>query len=210
MTRDQWIRWVAKPTVFVLCLGPLAWYAWLAPTGALGPNPIEATNRYFGDWGLRFLLIALAVTPLREITGLSPIGRFRRMMGLYAFFYIFLHLSSYVGLDLFFDWRALWADLLKRRYITVGMIAFLLLVPMAATSTKGMIKRLGGKRWQKLHRAVYLTGILGVLHFFLMIKAGFREPSIYAVILAALLGWRIYARRRNRAARRPAALPQNS
>jgi len=202
MTRDRWIRRVAKPVVFVLCLGPLGWFGWLAVSGGLGVNPIEATNRYFGDWGLRFLLIALAVTPLREVTGWNVLGRFRRMLGLYAFFYVFLHLASYIGLDLFFDWRALWADVLKRRYITIGMIGFLLLVPLAATSTKGWIRRLGGRRWRKLHRAVYAAGVLGVLHFFLMIKAGYQEPAVYAAILAALLGWRIVSHLRRRMAPR--------
>ena len=201
MTREQRLRRIVKPAVFALCLCPLAWAAWLAASGGLGANPIEAAIRHFGDWGLRFLLIALAVTPLREITGLSQLARFRRMIGLFAFFYVFLHFSAYVGLDQFFDWKAIWADIAKRTYITIGMAAFALLVPLAATSTKGWIKRLGGKRWQALHRAVYAAGVLGVIHYFLMIKAGYREAAVYAVLLALLLGWRLFARWRKRAAK---------
>ncbi len=201
MTREQRLRRIVKPAVFAVCLGPLAWAGWLAATGGLGANPIEATIRHFGDWGLRFLLIALAVTPLREITGISVLTRFRRMMGLFAFFYVALHLSAYIGLDQFFDWRAIWADIAKRTYITIGMAAFTLLLPLAVTSTKGWIKRLGGKRWQALHRAVYAAGVLGVIHYFLMIKAGYREAAVYAFILAVLLGWRLIARWRKRAAK---------
>ncbi len=201
MTREQRLRYLLKPAVFVAALAPFIWAAWQAATGGLGANPIEATIRHFGDWGLRFLLIALAVTPLREITGVSVLARFRRMIGLFAFFYISLHLAAYVGLDQFFDWAAIWADIAKRTYITIGMAAFALLLPLAVTSTKGWIKRLGGRRWQALHRAVYLAGVLGVIHYFLMIKAGYREATVYAFILAALLGWRLFARWRKRAAK---------
>lgn len=201
MTREQRLRYLLKPAVFAVCLGPLFWAAWLAASGGLGANPIEATIRHFGDWGLRFLLIALAVTPLREITGFSVLARFRRMIGLFAFFYVSLHLAAYVGLDQFFDWAAIWADIAKRTYITIGMAAFALLLPLAVTSTKGWIKRLGGKRWQALHRAVYAAGVLGVIHYFLMIKAGYREATVYAVILATLLGWRLVARWRRRTAK---------
>ncbi|MCG8508186.1 MAG: protein-methionine-sulfoxide reductase heme-binding subunit MsrQ [Rhodospirillales bacterium] len=208
MKRETIIRRVVKPAVFVLCLVPLFAWVWLGLTGGLGANPIEATNRYCGEWGLRFLILGLAVTPLREITGWSVIGRFRRMIGLFAFFYVTLHLLSYVCLDQFFDMRAIWADIVKRTYITVGMAAFLLLLPLAITSTKAMVKRLGGKRWQRLHRLVYVAGILGVLHFFMMIKAGYREPMIYAVILGLLLAWRIYAYLKRRA--RDQAVAANS
>jgi methionine sulfoxide reductase heme-binding subunit len=182
-----------KPAVFVLCLTPLAWLAWQALYGSLGVNPIETVNRYLGDWALRFLLIALAVTPVRQWTHWAPLARLRRMLGLYAFFYVFLHLSSYVGLDQFFDWAAIWKDVLKRTYITFGMIAFVLLIPPAVTSTNAMVKRLGGKRWRALHKLVYPIGILGVAHFWMMVKADIREPLVYAVILAVLLGWRLRA-----------------
>ncbi len=142
MTPEQRIRRIAKPVVFALCLTPLAWLAWLAWTAGLGANPIEATNRFLGDWALRFLLITLALTPVRGLTGWVVLIRFRRMLGLFAFTYVVLHLSSYVVLDQFFDWREIWTDIVKRRYITVGMISFSLLVPLAVTSTKGMVKRL--------------------------------------------------------------------
>lgn len=210
MSRETIIRRVAKPAVFALCLAPFLAWIWMGLTGGLGANPIEATNRYCGEWGLRFLILSLAVTPLREITGWQVIGRFRRMIGLFAFFYVCLHLSSYVGLDQFFDMAAIWADIVKRTYITVGMAAFLLLLPLAITSTKGMVRRLGGKTWKRLHRVVYLAGVLGVLHFFMMIKAGYREPTVYAVILALLLGWRVYAYFRRRARADSGALPANS
>jgi len=201
MKREQIIRRVAKPVVFALCLGPVVWFAWLGFSGGLGANPIEATNRFFGDWGLRFLLLALAVTPLREIFGVGVVARFRRMMGLFAFFYVTLHLTSYVAIDQFFDMAAIWSDIVKRNFITIGMIAFVLLVPLAITSTTGWIKRLGGKIWQRLHRLVYVAGILAVVHFYMMVKADVREPLIYAAILAALLAWRVFKRLKRRVQR---------
>jgi sulfoxide reductase heme-binding subunit YedZ len=202
LTKEQRIRWIAKPLVFVLCLTPLTWLGWQAFAGGLGANPIEAVNRFLGDWALRFLLISLAVTPLRAILGLPVLIRFRRMLGLFAFFYVTLHLSSYVGLDQFFAWGEIWADIVKRNYITVGMIAFALLVPLALTSTKSMIKRLGGRRWKKLHMLVYPAAILGVFHFLMMVKADIREPLIYAAVLAVLLGYRAVAWVRPRTPRR--------
>lgn len=194
------MRWL-KPAAFAAALLPLAWLLWRAGFGSLGVNPVETINRYLGDWALRFLLIALAVTPVRQWTGWSALARLRRMMGLYAFFYVCLHLASYVGIDLFFDWSALWADVLKRNYITLGMIAVLLLVPLALTSTNAMIRRLGGARWRRLHLLVFPASILGVTHFWMMVKADIREPLVYAVLLAVLLGWRLwgFARRAQRA-----------
>jgi sulfoxide reductase heme-binding subunit YedZ len=207
MTPDQRIRWIAKPLLFTLCLGPLGWLAWeifaggLAPAGGLGANPIEAINRFLGDWGLRFLLITLAVTPLSGVIGSPTLIRFRRMLGLFAFAYVTLHISSYTGLDQRFDWGDIWGDIVKRNYITVGMATFLMLVPLAATSTKGMVRRLGASRWLKLHRLVYVAGIAGVFHFTMMIKADLREPTAYAAILAVLLGYRVVKRKKRR--RRP-------
>lgn len=198
LTRRQTIRWIAKPAVFVLCLAPLAWLVGQFLVGGLGANPIEATNRFLGDWALRFLLIALTVTPLSDLSGWAVVMRFRRMLGLFAFFYVSLHLASYVALDQFFAWGEIWGDIVKRRYITVGMIAFVLLIPLAVTSTKGMIKRLGSRRWRRLHTLVYGVAILAVFHFFMMVKADIREPMVYAAILAALLGYRIVARLRRR------------
>jgi methionine sulfoxide reductase heme-binding subunit len=206
MTRETAIRWVAKPIVFTSALLPFVWLAWvvvtsdLGPKGPLGANPIEYVNRFLGDWAIRFLLMALAVTPLRGITGWTQLTRFRRMLGLFAFFYVCLHMSSYVGFDQFFDWRAIWKDIVKRNYITVGMLTFLMLLPLAVTSTKGMIKRLGGQRWTKLHKLVYPAGIAACFHFYMMRKGVQLEPIIYALICAALLGYRLAAHLKKKAA----------
>jgi len=189
------VRWL-KPSVFVLALLPLAWLAWRALTDQLGVNPVETLNRFLGDWALRFLLIALAVTPLRRLTHWAPLARLRRMLGLFAFFYVCLHLASYVGVDLFFDWAALWKDIAKRTYITLGMAAVLLLVPLAATSTDGMIRRLGGRAWRRLHMLVFPAAILGVAHYWMMVKADIRQPLLHAAVLAVLLGSRLWAMRR--------------
>ena len=185
---------LAKPIVFALCLLPLAWLAYRGATAGFGAHPQEYVNRFLGDWALRFLLTALAVTPLRQIGNWPQLARFRRMLGLYAFFYVVLHLSSYVVATHFFDWAAIGKDILKRNYITVGMATFAMLTPLAATSTAGMGKRLGAARWKKLHRPVYLAGIGGVFHFFMMVKADWREPLLYAVILSGLLGYRAFKR----------------
>ena len=204
MTPENRIRWIVKPLVFALCLGPLAWLVLqiftggLAPAGGLGANPIEAINRFLGDWGLRFLLITLAITPLSGVIGSPTPIRFRRMLGLFAFAYATLHISSYTGLDQRFDWGDIWGDIVKRNYITVGMATFLMLVPLAATSTKGMVRRLGSGRWLKLHRLVYVAGITGVFHFTMMIKADLREPMAYAAVLALLLGYRVVKRKKRR------------
>lgn len=187
-----------KRAAFVLALLPLAWLAWLAASGGLGVNPIETINRFLGDWAIRFLLIALTVTPLRKVTGWSRLAGLRRMLGLFAFFYASLHVASYIGLDLFFDWQALWKDVLKRTYITLGMAAFLMLVPLAATSTKAMIRRLGAKRWQALHRLVYPAAMLAVAHHWMMVKADLTWPMIHAAILAVLLGYRVAASKTGR------------
>jgi methionine sulfoxide reductase heme-binding subunit len=180
--------------VFLLCLAPLGWLGWLATTGGLGVNPIEAVNRSLGDWALRLLLISLAVRPAKDIFGWPLVMRFRRMLGLFAFCYVALHLSSWIGLDQFFAWRHIWADIVKRPFITIGMLAFVLLAPLAATSTSGMIKRLGAKRWKRLHRLVYPAAALAVFHYFMMVKADMREPLTYAAVLAVLLGSRFIVR----------------
>lgn len=184
--------WV-KRAVFVICLTPLAWLAWRAFNDDLGANPIEAITRTIGDWGLRFLIAALVMTPLRRLFGWSFLASYRRMIGLYAFAYVTLHLTSYIVLDHFFDWGEIGRDILKRPYITVGMAAFVILLPLAVTSTKAMVKRLGGRNWQMLHRAAYAAGVLGVVHYFLLVKADIRSPTIYAAILALALGYRIVA-----------------
>lgn len=187
----------AKPVAFLLCLLPIVLLGLRYPDD-LGFNPIETINRYTGDWALRFLLITLAVTPAARLTGWNDIMRFRRMIGLFAFAYAFLHLSSYVALDQLFDWARIWADIVKRNFITVGMLTILLLLPLAITSTKGMMRRLGGKRWQALHRLIYPAAALAVLHYYMMVKADVTEPLIYAGILAVLLGYRFIRARRRR------------
>lgn len=183
-----------KALLFTLCLLPLAALVWAGVHDDLGANPIEAVIRNLGDWALRFLLITLAVTPLRRFTGLHWLLRLRRMLGLYTFFYALLHVACYVGVDQFFDWAEIFNDILKRPFITVGFVAFAFLLPLAATSTNGMIRRLGGQRWQRLHRLVYPTAMLAVLHFFWMVKLDVREPLLYAAILAFLLGLRLWWR----------------
>ncbi len=180
-----------KATLFLLCLAPLAMLVHGAATDALGANPIEVVTRDLGDWTLRFLLLTLAVTPLRRLSGFAWLPRLRRMLGLYAFFYAFLHFISYIWLDQFFDWSEIGTDILKRPFITVGFAAFLLLLPLAATSNNAMIRRLGGRLWQRLHRAVYAIALLAVLHFWWMVKRDVTEPMIYAGVLAVLLGMRL-------------------
>ncbi len=177
----------AKPLVFIISLGPVAWIIWGLYAGELGANPIEYINRFLGDWALRFLILGLAITPVRKLTGLNVLARYRRMIGLYAFFYAALHILNYIAIDQFFDWFEIWTDIIKRTYITVGMITFLLLLPLAVTSTNGMVKRLGGANWRKLHRLVYIAVPLACFHFAMMIKADLREPAVYALIVAVLL-----------------------
>lgn len=175
-----------KPLVFFLCLAPLALLVYRGASGAIGPNPVEAVTHFTGDWTLRILLITLAVTPLRRITSLGWLLRFRRMLGLFAFFYACLHLLTYLWLDQFFALGAILEDIVQRPYLTAGFAAFLLMVPLAVTSTKGMVRRLG-KRWKTLHRAVYAIAVLGVLHFLWLAKADITEPAIYGLVLSLLL-----------------------
>jgi sulfoxide reductase heme-binding subunit YedZ len=181
-----------KTALFLLCLGPLASLVYGLSSDTLGANPIEALTRGLGDWTLRFLLITLAVTPLRRLSGLNWLLRLRRMLGLFTFFYAALHFASYVWLDQFFDWAAIWKDIVKRPFITVGFASFLLLIPLAATSNNAMIKRLGGRLWQKLHRTVYAIAVFAVLHYWWMVKIDITQPAIYAAALAVLLGLRVY------------------
>ena len=181
----------AKPIVFIAATLPLVWLVWGVFTGGLGANPIETINRFLGDWALRFLVIGLAITPVRQLTGLSGLARFRRMIGLFAFFYASLHLTNYMAIDQFFDWREIWADVVKRTYITVGMAAFISLLPLALTSSNSMIKRLGGARWRKLHRLVYFAVPAACFHFVMMVKADLREPAVYGAIILLLLAYRV-------------------
>ena len=181
----------AKLVLFVNALVPLALLLWDVYRKRVGANPLEFVTRTTGMMALVFLLISLAVTPLRRTTGLNWLIRFRRMLGLFAFFYGFLHLMTYVAFDRFFHLTTIPADVLKRPFIAVGMSAFLLMLPLAITSTDKMVKRLGGKRWALLHRVVYVSGVLGVLHYYMLVKSDVRLPVTFAFILAALLGFRI-------------------
>lgn len=205
----QRIRLIGKPVVFVLCLLPAAMILTdlFGITGTLGANPVEAMLDRFGNWAIRFIMIALAVTPLRKLSGRAWLTRFRRMLGLAAFFYVLMHFSVWLLLD-----RGLWftpaaqvlplviEDLTERPFITIGFIAFVLLIAMAATSTAGMRRRLG-KRWQQLHNSIYVVGILAVWHYWWQVKMDTSEPLIYALILTLLLGVRAYAYRQRREAR---------
>ena len=190
MTRSEILVRYGKPLGFLLCLVPLGLLISRGASGALGPNPVEVITHFTGDWTLRLLLVTLAVTPLRRLTGQAWLVRFRRMLGLFAFFYAVLHFTTYLWLDRFFDLGTIAEDVLKRPYITVGFAAFVLMVPLAITSTQDWIRRLG-RRWKRLHRAVYAIGVLGVLHYLWLVKADLLEPAIYAIILAVLLGLRV-------------------
>jgi sulfoxide reductase heme-binding subunit YedZ len=201
MTSAWWITRVAKPAVWVLALGPTAWLVWGAIAGRLGANPIETITHTTGDWTLRFLLLALAITPLRRVTGWSAAIRFRRLLGLFAFYYATLHFLTWLVLDQFFDVDAIVADVVKRPFITAGSVALLALLPLAVTSTAGWIRRLGGRSWQRLHRLAYLAAVAGVVHFYWLVKADTREPLTYAAILAVLLGARLLRGRVSRRAR---------
>ena len=183
-------------------LGPLAYLAWGAVNGGLGANPIEAITRETGTWTLRFLVITLAVTPLRRLTGWNDAIKFRRMLGLFAFFYGTLHLLTYVWLDQFFDLASMVKDVAKRPFITAGAAAFLLMVPLAVTSTAGMIRRMGGRAWRRLHRLAYASAVAGVLHYWWLVKLDTTRPRNYAVILGALLGIRLFVFLRPRLAHR--------
>lgn len=185
-----------KTGLFLLCLLPLARLVWLGFHDGLGANPIEFVTRSTGTWALSFLLVTLAVTPARRILNLAVLLRYRRMLGLFAFFYAVLHFITYIWLDQFFDWHAMFKDIAKRPFITAGFSAFVLLLPLAATSTHGMIKRLG-RNWQRLHRLVYIIAILGVTHYLWLVKKDLTQPLIYAAILALLLGLRMFRARRN-------------
>lgn len=187
-----------KAALFLLCLCPLAWYVWGFQQDELGADPVETVTRGLGLWALRFLLITLTVTPARKLACQPWLGRLRRMLGLFAFFYASLHWMTYLWFDQYFDWAAIAKDIVKRPFIIAGMAAFALLLPLAATSSNAMIRRLGGRRWQELHRTVYAIAIISVLHCWWMVRPGTREPAQYGVILAVLLGLRIWWREQER------------
>ena len=186
----------AKPVLFTICLLPFAWLFYNALTNQLGANPAEALIRSLGDWTLRFLCIVLAVTPLRVLSKTPALARFRRMLGLFVYFYVVMHLLSYSWFDMGFDVPDIAKDIAKRPFILVGFAGFVLLTPLAATSFNAAIKALGARRWQLLHKLVYAVAGVGILHFFWM-RAGknnFAEVFVYAAILAVLLGWRVWHR----------------
>ena len=182
-----------KFVVFVLALIPLTWLVWDAFRGNLSPNPVEAITHRTGDWILNFLLITLSVTPLRRLTGWHWLIRLRRMLGLFAFFYACLHFTTYIWLDQFFVMSEVVKDIAKRPYITVGFTGFVLLFPLALTSTNKMVKRLGGQRWRRIHRMIYVIAIAGVLHYLWLVKSDVSTPLMYATVLLALLLMRVPA-----------------
>jgi sulfoxide reductase heme-binding subunit YedZ len=194
-----------KPLLFALCLVPAGLLGWQFAADELGANPIEAITHGTGEWTLRLLLITLLLTPLKKLSGWYWPVRVRRMLGLFAFFYACLHLGTYLWLDQFFDWHEIWLDILDRPFITVGMLAFVLLVPLALTSSRYAMRRLG-RNWKRLHRLAYLIPVLGVLHFWWLVKADILEPAIYAALLGVLLLLRLPARK-PRAAAKPSQQP---
>ncbi len=184
--RSKW----TKVALWLACLAPAVWLVYGAFTNNLGPNPIEAITRGTGDWTLRILLASLAITPARRLLKQPDLIRFRRMLGLWAFFYAFLHLMTWVWLDKFFDPAEMWADVVKRKFVTAGMAGFLCLLPLALTSTTGWIRRLG-KNWQRLHRLAYAAAAAGVVHYWWLVKSDIRLPAMYGAILLALLALRL-------------------
>lgn len=202
---------ILKLFVFPLCLVPLALLAWKGFHDGLGANPIEVITHSTGDWTIIFLLITLAITPLRRVPALNWLIRFRRMMGLYAFFYGVLHFTTYIWLDKFFDLPEMIKDVGKRPFITVGFLGFVMMIPLAVTSTKWAIRKMG-KNWASLHQLVYLSAIAGVVHYWWLVKIDITKPLRYAVILTILLGWRVavWAMKRFRTQAAPAALSQSA
>ncbi|MGD0200610.1 MAG: protein-methionine-sulfoxide reductase heme-binding subunit MsrQ [Bryobacteraceae bacterium] len=188
----SWMR-LAKIAVFAVALAPLAVLVWEGLHGSLGANPIEHITHATGDWTLRFLVLTLAVTPLRRLLRFPGLIRFRRMLGLFAFFYGCLHFLTFLWLDKFFDFGEMVKDVGKRPFITAGFTAFVLLIPLAATSTAGSIRRLGGRNWQRLHRLIYVSAVAGVVHYYWLVKSDVRLPLMYGSMVAALLGWRAVA-----------------
>jgi methionine sulfoxide reductase heme-binding subunit len=184
-------RWT-KVVLFVLCLVPLVWLGWRAYKQDLTANPIEYITHFTGDWTIRFLLITLAVTPLRKLFNQPQLARFRRMLGLFAFFYGCLHLMTWVWLDKFFDPHEMLKDVVKRRFITAGMTGFALMIPLAVTSTAGWVRRLGFERWQRIHRLIYFSALAGVIHYYWLVKSDVRLPLLYGGILAVLMLYRAW------------------
>jgi methionine sulfoxide reductase heme-binding subunit len=190
-------RWLKIP-VFLACLVPAGLLVWDGFTGGLGANPVEFIQHSTGDWTIRFLIITLAITPFRKLLNLPALIRYRRMLGLFAFFYICAHFATYFVLDQAMDFHSMWQDFAKRPFITMGYLGFLLMIPLALTSTKGWIRRLGGKRWTWLHRAIYVSAIAGVIHYAWLVKSDERKPIQYAVLVGLLLLARVFLWLRSR------------
>jgi methionine sulfoxide reductase heme-binding subunit len=183
-------KWT-KVTVFLLCLIPFADLLWRFIKGNLGINPVETLQHGTGDWTIRFIVFTLCITPFRKLFKLPELIRFRRMLGLFAFFYVSLHFLTYLGPDQSFDLAGMWKDVYKRPFITVGFAAFVSLIPLAVTSTAGWIRRIGGKRWQMLHRLIYFAAVCGVIHYYWLVKSDVRKPVFYGALVAILLLWRL-------------------
>jgi sulfoxide reductase heme-binding subunit YedZ len=209
MTRQHLLRWGLKPLIFLACLGPAAYLTWAAFTDNLSANPISDITLETGTWALRFLVITLAITPLRRLARWNDAIRFRRMLGLFAFFYGSLHFLTYLWLDQFFDFSGIAKDIWKRPFITVGFTAFMAMLPLAITSTAGWIRRLGGRNWQRLHRLIYVAAVCGVVHYWWLVKSDVQRPMIYGLIFAALLGYRFVVAYRRRLPK-PAVPPRSS
>jgi sulfoxide reductase heme-binding subunit YedZ len=187
MLRKPW----AKVPIWLLSLTPVFWLAWRAWKQDLTANPIEYVTHFTGDWTIRFIVFTLAITPLRKLLKLPDLIKFRRLIGLFAFFYGTLHFLTWFALDKFFDMHEILADFAKRRFITMGLLAFLSMVPLAVTSTTGWIRRMGGKRWQGLHRLIYVTGVAAVIHYYWLVKSDIRLPLLYATLIGLLLAYRV-------------------
>ena len=198
MSLSTWVRRVGKPVVFVVCLVPFSVLVTDLFQGRLGANPIEEITHRTGDWILIFLFITLSITPLRRLTGWGVLIRFRRMLGLFAFSYGLVHFSILVVFDHFFNLASILEDVAKRPYITVGFISLMLLVPLAVTSTKGWVKRLGGRRWNRLHQLIYVSAAGGVLHYLWLVKADTRRPIVFGLVLVALLATRLWHPKKRR------------
>ncbi len=206
-------RWT-KVVLFAACLVPLLLLApglWMLATQGYSPdltaNPIEYITHYTGDWTIRFLLITLCVTPLRKILNQPKLVRYRRMLGLFAFFYVCLHFLTWFVLDKFFSFPEMWADIIKRRYITVGMLGFAMLIPLAVTSTAGWVRRLSFAKWQRLHRLIYFAVLAGVIHYYWLVKSDVRLPLMYGAMLAVLMLYRFFIWKQAPAKRAPAPRP---
>ena len=201
-------RW-SKVLIFILGLAPLFWLLWRAYNQRLTANPIEFITHYTGDWTLRLILLTLCITPARKILKQPKLIQYRRMIGLFAFFYASLHFLTYLVIDKFFDWNEILTDIGKRTYITVGFTAFVILTALAVTSTAGWIRRLGGKRWQRLHQLIYVAIVAGVVHYYWSVKSDVRDPIFYGFLAAILLGYRVWAGKFGRRKLPSAPLPKS-